>query len=68
MTDSMKPVSVVQGTSQLLPIVLFLLTCCALHPAELRTARAKKIDRYCRVIVPVVFVIASIVIVAHPRG
>jgi|HubBroStandDraft_2_1064218.scaffolds.fasta_scaffold564439_2 hypothetical protein len=37
-------------------------------PAELRTARAKKIDRYCRVIVPVVFVIASIVIFAHPRG
>jgi len=31
-------------------------------------ARAKKIDRYCRVIVPVVFVIASIVIFAHPRG
>ena len=37
-------------------------------PAELRTPRAKKIDRYCRVIVPVVFVIASIVIFAHPRG
>ena len=68
MTDSMKPVSVVQGTSQLTSIVLFLLTCCALYPGELRTERAKKIDRYCRVIVPVVFVIASIAIVAHPRG
>jgi hypothetical protein len=33
-----------------------------------QTARAKKIDRYCRVIVPVIFVIASIVIFAHPRG
>jgi hypothetical protein len=31
-------------------------------------ARAKKIDRYCRVIVPVIFVIASIAIFAHPRG
>ena len=30
--------------------------------------RAKKIDRSCRVIVPAVFVIASIVIFAHPRG
>jgi hypothetical protein len=68
MTDSMKPVSVVQGISQLLSILLFLLTCCTLYPAELRTARAKKIDRYCRVIVPVVFVIASIVIFAYPRG
>jgi hypothetical protein len=31
-------------------------------------ARAKKLDRYCRVIVPVIFVIASIAIFAHPRG
>jgi hypothetical protein len=31
-------------------------------------ARAKKLDRYCRIIVPVVFVIASIAIFAHPRG
>ena len=31
-------------------------------------ARAKKLDRYCRVLVPVVFVIASIAIFAHPRG
>jgi Neurotransmitter-gated ion-channel ligand binding domain len=31
-------------------------------------ARAKKIDRYCRVIVPAIFVVASIVIFAHPRG
>ncbi len=30
--------------------------------------RAKKIDRYCRVIVPVIFAIASIAIFAHPRG
>ena len=30
MTDSIKPVSVVQGMSQLLSIVLFLLTCCTL--------------------------------------
>jgi hypothetical protein len=33
-----------------------------------QNARAKKIDRYCRVIVPVIFVIASIAIFAHPRG
>jgi hypothetical protein len=33
-----------------------------------QTARAKKIDRYCRVIVPMIFVIASIAIFAHPRG
>jgi cadmium resistance protein CadD (predicted permease) len=33
-----------------------------------QTARAKKIDRYCRVIVPVIFVTASISIFAHPRG
>jgi hypothetical protein len=31
-------------------------------------ARAKKLDRYCRVIVPVIFVIASIAIFAHPRA
>ncbi|MGB8804483.1 MAG: hypothetical protein WCC93_06125 [Chthoniobacterales bacterium] len=33
-----------------------------------QTARAKRIDRYCRVIVPVIFVIASIAIFAHPRA
>jgi cadmium resistance protein CadD (predicted permease) len=33
-----------------------------------QVARAKKLDRYCRVIVPVIFVIASIAILAHPRG
>ena len=33
-----------------------------------QVARAKKLDRYCRVIVPVIFVIASIAIFAHPRG
>jgi Neurotransmitter-gated ion-channel ligand binding domain len=31
-------------------------------------AQAKKLDRYCRVIVPVIFVIASIAIFAHPRA
>jgi len=31
-------------------------------------ARAKKLDRYCRVIFPAIFVIASIAIFAHPRG
>lgn len=31
-------------------------------------ARAKKIDRYCRVIVPVIFIIASMAIFAHPRS
>jgi Neurotransmitter-gated ion-channel ligand binding domain len=31
-------------------------------------ARAKKLDRYCRVIVPVIFVIASIAVFAHPRA
>jgi hypothetical protein len=31
-------------------------------------ARAKKIDRCCRVIVPIIFVGASIAIFAHPRG
>jgi hypothetical protein len=30
--------------------------------------RAKKIDRYCRVIFPVIFGIASIATFAHPRG
>ena len=30
--------------------------------------RAKTIDLYCRVIVPVIFVIASIAIFAHPRS
>jgi len=30
--------------------------------------RAKKLDLYCRVIVPVIFVIASIAISAHPRS
>jgi Neurotransmitter-gated ion-channel ligand binding domain/Neurotransmitter-gated ion-channel transmembrane region len=33
-----------------------------------QVARAKKLDRYCRVIVPVIFIIASIAIFAHPRG
>ncbi len=33
-----------------------------------QAARAKKIDRYCRVIVPLIFVIASIAIFAHPRA
>jgi hypothetical protein len=32
-----------------------------------QTERAKKIDRYCRVIVPVIFVIASLAIFAKPR-
>jgi hypothetical protein len=31
-------------------------------------AQAKKLDRYCRVIVPVIFVIASIAVFAHPRA
>ena len=31
-------------------------------------ARAKKLDRYCRIIVPVIFVIASTAIFGHPRG
>jgi hypothetical protein len=31
-------------------------------------ARAKKLDRYCRVIVPVIFVIGSLAIFAHPRA
>ena len=31
-------------------------------------ARAKKLDRYCRVIVPIIFAIASIAIFGHPRG
>ena len=33
-----------------------------------RKKQAQTIDRYCRVIVPVIFVIASIAIFAHPRG
>jgi len=33
-----------------------------------QAARAKKIDRFCRLIVPIVFVIASIGIFAHPRA
>src|SRR5467141_2189432 len=33
-----------------------------------QTDRAKKIDRYCRVIFPAIFVIASIAIFVHPRS
>jgi hypothetical protein len=33
-----------------------------------QTERAKKIDRYCRVIVPAIFLAASIAIFAHDRG
>ena len=33
-----------------------------------RKKQAQTIDRYCRVIVPVIFVIASIATFAHPRG
>ena len=33
-----------------------------------QNARAKNIDRYCRVIFPLIFFIASIAIFAHPRG
>jgi hypothetical protein len=33
-----------------------------------QTERAKKLDRYCRVVFPAIFVIASIAIFAHPRG
>ena len=33
-----------------------------------QVARAKKLDRYCRVIVPIIFVIASLAIFAHPRA
>jgi hypothetical protein len=33
-----------------------------------QTERAKKLDRYCRVIFPAIFVIASIGIFAHPRA
>jgi hypothetical protein len=33
-----------------------------------QTERAKKLDRYCRVIFPAIFVTASIAIFAHPRG
>jgi cadmium resistance protein CadD (predicted permease) len=30
--------------------------------------RAKNIDRYCRIIFPVIFITTSIAIFAHPRG
>jgi hypothetical protein len=33
-----------------------------------KTERAKKIDRYCRVIFLVIFAVASIVIFVKPRG
>jgi hypothetical protein len=33
-----------------------------------QTERAKKLDRYCRVVFPAIFVIASIAIFAHPRS
>jgi hypothetical protein len=33
-----------------------------------QSQRAKKIDRYCRIVVPAVFVVSSIAIFAHPRG
>jgi hypothetical protein len=33
-----------------------------------QTERAKKLDRYCRVIFPVIFAIACVAILAHPRG
>jgi hypothetical protein len=33
-----------------------------------QTERAKKLDRYCRVIFPAIFIIASIAIFAHPRS
>jgi len=33
-----------------------------------RKRQAKKIDRYCRIIFPLIFGIASIAIFAHPRG
>jgi len=33
-----------------------------------QTERAKKIDRYCRVMFPAIFAITSIAIFAHPRG
>jgi len=33
-----------------------------------QTERAKKLDRYCRVIYPAIFAIASIAIFAHPRS
>ena len=33
-----------------------------------QTERAKKIDRYCRVIFPVIFLLASMSIFVHPRG
>jgi cadmium resistance protein CadD (predicted permease) len=33
-----------------------------------QAARAKRIDRYCRVIIPLVFIAASILIFVHARG
>jgi cadmium resistance protein CadD (predicted permease) len=33
-----------------------------------QTERAKKLDRYCRVIFLVVFVVASVAVFTHPRG
>jgi len=33
-----------------------------------QTERAKKIDRYCRAIFPIIFAIASVAIFAHPRS
>jgi hypothetical protein len=33
-----------------------------------QTERAKRVDRYCRVIFPLLFLVASIAIFAHPRG
>lgn len=33
-----------------------------------QAARAKTVDRYCRIIVPAVFVVCSIAIFAQPRG
>jgi len=33
-----------------------------------QTQRAKRIDRYCRVIFPLIFLISSVAIFAHPRG
>ena len=33
-----------------------------------QTERAKKIDRYCRVIFPAIFAISSVAIFVHPRG
>jgi hypothetical protein len=33
-----------------------------------QTERAKKLDRYCRVVFPAIFAIACVAILAHPRG